>query len=90
MRSNAVLVAAGILALAGCGPRAGNIKTAKDYKPLPAPAVANPYYDPFAVSGSADAVWTPKVWDRNGTLVNPSPHGSAAGFRKPLRPPGTF
>lgn len=85
-----IAIIAATLAFTACGPRAGNIKSAKDYKPLPAPAVANPYYDPFATVGSADAVWTPRVWDKSGTLVNPSPRGSAPGFRPPLRPPGTF
>lgn len=79
------------LVLAGCGARKGNIQTARDYHRLFAPSVAQPYYDPFSPYGSAGAVWTPRVWDKNGTLVNTAPRGgAAAGYHPPLRPPGTF
>ena len=88
-RASAALGIALLLA-AGCGPRAGKIRTARDYSPPPAPAVAQPHYDPFAPRGSADAVWTPKVWDKSGTLVNTAPRGAVSGYRPPLRPSGTF
>lgn len=79
------------LALAGCGARRGNIKTARDYRQPSAPPVARPHYDPFAPYASADAVWTPRVWDKNGTLVNTAPRGGApAGYSPPVRPAGTF
>lgn len=87
----ALLALCAALALAGCGARKGNIRTARDYTPPPAPPVARPYYDPFASHGSADAVWTPRVWDKSGTLVNTAPRaGTPAGHRPPPRPAGTF
>ena len=89
-RTALALGAALLLALGGCGPRAGNIKTAEDHRPPPAPPVAQPFYEPFALRGSADAVWTPRVWDRNGTVVNTAPRGGSTGHSTPLRPLGTF
>ena len=79
------------LALVGCGARKGNIRTALDYHPRPAPPVARPHYDPFAPYGSADAVWTPRVWDKSGTLVNTAPrNGVPTSYKPPLRPPGAL
>ena len=84
----AVALAAILLLVAGCSARAGNIKTARDRRPTPAPPVAHPTYDPFAPSGSADAVWTPRVWDRNGTIVDTAPRNTVPGYRPPGPHPG--
>lgn len=90
-RRPALLALYAALALTGCGAHKGNVKTARDYHPPSTPPVTQPYYDSFAPYGSADAVWTPRVSDKNGTLVNTAPRGGApAGYKSSLRPPGTF
>ncbi len=94
-----VLVAVG---LAGCDH--GNIKSVKDYDAPKAPPVRNSEYNPYAAFGEANAIWTPPVFNRDGTIVKPAEPstqsdrpayesapwatGAAAGNR--LAPPGTF
>lgn len=77
-----------VLALcAGCEHR-GNLKSAADYRPLPAPKVEQPEYDPYAAYGSTSVRWRPPVFDRRGTIVRPG-----SGDLPPAtaqRPPGVF
>ena len=82
-----VLVALGLLALPGCEHR-GNLRAAADYGNVSARPIANPFYDPYAAVGSANARWRPSVFDRDGTVFRPGSHnpsGSPYG-----RPAGTF
>ena len=97
-----ILVIAIAASLAACS--SGNIKSARDYNAPAASPVRQPYYDPYAPYGQANATWTPPVWNRDGTIVKPydpgvergRPHyesaswatGAAGGSSN--APPGTF
>jgi len=88
--------------LAACS--SGNVKSANDYSPPPAPPVRNPIYDPYAAYGTANATWQPPVFNRDSTIVKPTEPasqadrpdyenapwatGAAGGSR--YTPPGTF
>jgi hypothetical protein len=89
------------LILSACG---GNLKSASDYHAPAAPPVHFPTYDPYSTYGTANATWTPPVFNRHGTIVRPTDPavlsdrpdyehapwatGAAGGDR--LAPPGTF
>lgn len=78
------------VALGGCE-RKGNLRTARDTKPRPAPEVANPSYDPYASPGAARARWRPAVIDRRGTVVAPGrAEGGEGAAGRATRPLGTF
>lgn len=102
MRHLPILLVCFSLPLAACSN--GNVRAPGDYYALRPPAVAHPFYDPFAAYGEANATWLPPVIDRNGTIVKPwepstqasRPHyeqapwatGAAGGSR--WAPVGTF
>ena len=89
------------LSLAAC--ESGNIKKVSDYHPPP-PPMQNPVYDPYAGYGSSNAIWTPPVADRDGTVVKPTepstqddrpsyetaPWATGASGGSRFTPPGTF
>lgn len=84
-----VCVLGAAAALGGCE-RRGNLRTARDFTPPPAPTVAQPFYDPYAAPSEVHAVWRPAVVDRRGTVIAPGrPEGEEAAGRR-LRPRGTF
>ena len=83
----AILAAVSLLTLAGCE-RRGNLRSGADQGNIPARHVANPYYDPYAAVGSANARWRPSVFDRDGTVFRPG--GGATSSSPFARPPGTF
>ena len=58
------------MTLAACA--GGNVKSAADYHPPPAPPVRNPVYNPNAAYGEANATWQPPVLNRDGTIVKPA------------------
>lgn len=64
-----VLIAALAASLAGCSK--GNIKSARDYDAPAAPPVRDALYNPYTSYGSANATWTPPVWNRDGTVTKP-------------------
>lgn len=82
----------------------GNIKSARDYNAPAAPTVRHPYYNPYTPYGEVNAIWTPPVWSRNGTIVKPAdpgievrrppyenaPWASGASGGGNFAPPGTF
>lgn len=68
-----------LVALAGCSNVSGNVKTADNVKPIPAPPVKQPFYDPYAAYGSADATWQPPVIDRDGNIQKPYSPSVQAG-----------
>ena len=74
MRRPALLLS--LLALAACGH--GNVRSAKDYRAPAAPAVREPLYNPYAAYGSANAIWQPPVFNRDGTIVKPAEPASQA------------
>jgi len=88
--------------LAACS--TGNVKSANDYSPPPAPLLRNPVYDPYAAYGAAKATWQPPVFNRDGTIVKPSepasqadrpdyeyaPWATGAAGGSQYAPPGTF
>jgi hypothetical protein len=90
------------LALAACA--SGNIKKVSDYHPPPPPPMQNPVYDPYSGYGEANAIWTPPVYDRDGTIVKPTepstqdgrpsyetaPWATGASGGSKFTPPGTF
>ena len=90
------------LSLTAC--EGGNIKKVSDYHPPPPPPMQNPVYDPNASYGEANAIWTPPVYDRDGTIVKPSepstqsdrpsyetaPWATGASGGSKYEPPGTF
>ncbi len=97
-----IMVAFLMMFLSACS--SGNIKSARGYNIPAAPLVRHPYYNPYAPYGSANATWTPPVWNRNGTIVKPADPGVEVG-RPPyenapwatgasgggaVAPPGTF
>ena len=102
MRRALLLVPLLTLSLAAC--ESGNIKKVSDYHPPPPPPMQNPVYDPYAGYGSSNAIWTPPVADRDGTVVKPTEPstqddrpsyetapwatGTSGGSR--FTPPGTF
>ena len=97
-----LFLALAALGLAGCAQ--GNLRTPASYSALAPPPVGNPWYDPYAAYGTANAAWRPPVWDLQGTIVKPvepasqglRPNyegaewatGAEGGSRD--RPPGTF
>jgi hypothetical protein len=95
----ALALTLGALALAGCAQ--GNVRAPAGYAALAPPPVRNPWYDPYAAYGSADAIWRPPVYDVHGTIVKPIEPASQASRPNyegaewatggsSLRPPGTF
>ena len=82
-----ILAACSLLALTGCE-RRGNLQSGADQGNIPARAVANPHYDPYAAVGSANARWRPTVGDRDGTLFRPG--GGTPSASPYARPAGTF
>jgi hypothetical protein len=82
----------------------GNVRSARDYSPPPAPPVRNSVYNPYAAYGEADATWQPSVWNRDGTIVKPvepasqadrpryelAPWASGTAGGSQYTPPGTF
>ncbi|MDE1907165.1 MAG: hypothetical protein KGH75_12025 [Rhodospirillales bacterium] len=90
------------LSLAAC--ESGNIKKVSDYHPPAPPPMQNPVYDPYAGYGASNAIWTPPVYDRDGTIVKPTepstqadrpsyetaPWATGAGGGSQYAPPGTF
>jgi len=90
------------LTLAACATT--NVKSARDYHPPPAPQVRDPVYDPYAGYGTANATWTPPVFNRDGTIVKPAepasqndraayetaPWATGAWGGARYAPPGTF
>ena len=97
-----VIFTSAVVFLAACS--SGNIKSARDYNAPAAPPVRQPYYNPYAPYGEANATWTPPVWNRNGTivrLVDPgvererpryenAPWATGASGGSAVAPPGTF
>jgi hypothetical protein len=102
MRRAVLLLPLLTLSLAAC--ESGNIKKVSDYHPPPPPPMQNPVYDPYAAYGSSNAIWTPPVYDRDGTVVKPTepstqadrpsyetaPWATGAGGGSQYAPPGTF
>jgi hypothetical protein len=90
------------LTLAACS--GGNVKSAADYHPPPAPTVRNPVYNPNAAYGEANATWQAPVFNRDGTIVKPAepssqsdrpnyefaPWATGAEGGSRFAPPGTF
>jgi len=90
------------LGLAAC--HTGNLESANDYSPPPAPPVQHPNYDPYSAYGQSNATWRPPVADRNGTIVKPNepstegdrpdyehaPWATGAAGGTVFAPPGTF
>lgn len=90
MRTSTIALCVLAASLGGCE-RKGNLRTARDFRSIPAPEVAAPFYDPYAVPGEARAVWRPAVIDRRGTVVAPGrAEGGEAAERRAARPRGTF
>jgi len=65
------------LALTACD--SGNVKSAHDYSAPAAPTVKQPFYDPAASYGSANATWGAPIYNRAGTIVRPTDPGTDAG-----------
>lgn len=97
-----LILTSNIIVLAACS--SGNIKSARDYHAPAAPPVRQPYYNPYAPYGDANATWTPPVWNRDGTIVKPAdpsvefgrpsyesaPWATGASGGSVFAPPGTF
>jgi hypothetical protein len=95
-----LLLPLGLIACSG-GP---NVRSVKDYHAPPPPPVRNPVYNPYAAYGEANAIWTPPVFNRDGTIVKPTepasqsdrpdyesaPWASGASGGSRYAPPGTF
>jgi len=65
------------LALTACG--SGNVKSARDYSAPAAPTVKQPFYNPAASYGSANATWVAPIYNRAGTIVRPTDPGTDTG-----------
>ena len=52
-----ILLTLALICLTACD--GGNVKSAKDYSPPPAPFVRSPIYNPYAAYGEANATWQP-------------------------------
>lgn len=90
MRASIIALCVLAVSLSGCE-RRGNLRTAREFTPLPPPEVANPYYDPYASPGAARARWRPAVIDRRGTVVAPGrAEGGEGAAGRATRPSGTF
>ena len=90
------------LSLAAC--ESGNIKKVSGYHPPGPPPMQNPVFDPYPGYGASNAIWTPLVYDRDGTVVKPieastqadrpsyetAPWATGAGGGSQYAPPGTF
>ncbi len=99
---NGLILTYTIIVLTACS--SGNIKSARDYHAPAAPLVRQPYYNPYAPYGDANATWTPPVWNRDGTIVKPAdpgvefgrpsyesaPWATGASGGSVFAPPGTF
>jgi len=97
-----ILLTLALICLTACD--GGNVKSAKDYSPPPAPSVRNPIYDPYAAYGEANATWQPPTFNRDGTIVKPAepssqndrpnyefaPWATGASSGSQNAPPGTF
>lgn len=66
---HAALIVALAATLAACN--SGNIKSARSYNAPAVPPIRDPLYNPYAAYGSANATWTPPVWNRDGTVTKP-------------------
>jgi hypothetical protein len=90
-------------ALAACA-TPPNVKKVSDYSAPPAPPIQDPYYNPYAPYGTANATWSPPTFNRDGTIVKPAepstqddrpdyehaPWATGAEGGSQFAPPGTF
>ena len=102
MKSTFLILPVAALALSGCA--SPNLRKPDSYNAPAAPPIQQFFYDPFSAYGSANAIWTPPVYDRNGTIVKPvepasqgtrpdyehSTWATGAAGGDARRPPGTF
>ncbi|WP_062105745.1 hypothetical protein [Gluconobacter albidus] len=65
----------GLLSLSAC---AGNVSADRGHGPTP-PPLRHASYDPGAAYGSANSVWAPPVYDRQGSIVSVTDPRTSSG-----------